>query len=159
MAYLGNFTSGSILTAAEMNQLNGITFCTTTAAPALVATTATNTTLTFTAATVDVGPWFTPANNRITPTIAGVYMVTSTVTFAANAGAISYLAILLNGATLLSKSTSNLATSGANSSLSTVAWVTMNGTTDYLTAVCYHTSGVNNTVNARTFGATLLRKT
>lgn len=159
MAYLGTFTSGQVLTSAEMNQLNGITWCNTTAAPVLSATSGAATTLTFTAATVDVGSWFSAATNRITPTVAGVYNVQAAVTFAANAGAIAYITVLLNGATVIAKTTSNLATAGANSSLSCSGWVTLNGTTDYLLAVCSQSSGAGVTVNNRQFGAHLLRKT
>jgi hypothetical protein len=159
MAFLGNFTNGQVLTSAEMNQLNGITYLYATSNVSM--TTATNTTLTFAAGDVVTNPgsWFVDATDRITPNIAGVYAVGAMVNMSANAGAISYLTTLKNGATIVSKQTSNLATAGANSALSTFGVVSMNGSTDYLNAIAYQTSGGSINAQARSFFVYLLRKT
>jgi hypothetical protein len=160
MAFLGTFTNGQVLTSLEMNQLNGATFLSSATIQAVG--TGANVTVTF-ASPADVvinpGGWFVDATDRITPTVAGVYVVGSTVNLSANAGAISYLTNLKNGATIVSKNTSNLATSGANSSHSTFGLVSMNGSTDYLNAVVFQSSGGSINITSKTFYAYLLRKT
>jgi hypothetical protein len=162
MAFLGTFISGQVLSAAELNQLNAVTFCNTTTT-ALSIVTATNTTFTFGALDIvtDAAGWFNTGTSRYTPSLSGggVFTATANITMSANAGAISYVAILKNGATLVSKSTSNLATAGANSSLCCTGTVSLNGSTDYLTAIVYQTSGGTITGNTRQFSAQLVRKT
>lgn len=159
MAYLGNFTSGQVLTAAELNQLNAA--CYLSASSAVSCATGANTTLTFAAGDVVIDPasWFVDATDRITPLIAGVYVCGMAVQWAANAGAIAYATVLKNGATVVTKNTSNLATAGANSSIQTMGLISMNGSTDYLNAVCYQSSGGAVNAGARQFFAYLLRKT
>jgi len=159
MAFLGTFTNGQVLTSLEMNQLNGATFLSSATIQAVG--TGANVTMTFAAGDVVINPggWFVDATDRITPTVAGVYVVGSTVNLSANAGAISYLTTLKNGATIVSKNTSNLATAGANSSHSTFGLVSMNGSTDYLNAVVFQSSGGSINMTSKTFYAYLLRKT
>jgi len=158
MAYLGTFVANTKLLAAELNQLNAVTFVSATSN--LTVATASNGTLTFALGDVVTDPagWYTVATSRITPNVAGIYAVGCQVTMGANAGAIAYTAVLKNGATIVGKNKTNLATAGANSNIQTAGLVSMNGTTDYLTSIVYQSSGVNVTATGRQMYAYLLRK-
>lgn len=76
MAYQGTFTSGSVLTAAELNSFRAVTVLTGSA----TVPNATFTVIPFGSGTetIDVGGWHDTAtnNSRITPTVAGVYRIT-----------------------------------------------------------------------------------
>lgn len=158
MAYLGTFTSGQVLTAAELNSLNALTYYQT-VVTSLSFTSGASTTVSWAAGDlqIDTGGWFNTTTSRFTPTIAGYYSVTCNLNFTANAGAIAWL-LLSKNATAIARHTSNLATSGATSGLSVSTIIYLNGTTDYMIASGLQSSGGAVTSTSRNFSAYLLRK-
>ena len=77
MALIGTFTSGSVLTAAELNQFNNVCALWNSGTTSIANATETN--ITFGAGTeiVDVSNWHSTSTNteRITPNVAGIYLV------------------------------------------------------------------------------------
>jgi hypothetical protein len=73
MANQGDFTSGSVLTAAELNAFTQVTVC----RDSVSVPNTTNTTIVFTTELVDVGGWHTGTSANITPDIDGIYLITA----------------------------------------------------------------------------------
>lgn len=96
---------------------------------------------------VDTGSFFNAANNRVIPTIAGIYFVQSNIVFTfANGAAAIGAYVYKNGSAITSLFTPTSAASGSTafgSSAGTL--VSMNGSTDYLEIYVYQvTSGTNS---------------
>lgn len=87
---------------------------------------------------------------RITPTKEGLYRVTSNIIFAANATGDRIADIQKNGATVPANDIARqYFTSSTSAGILTMTVTTyMNGSTDYVAASCYQSSGGNLTVNA-----------
>jgi hypothetical protein len=104
------------------------------------------------------------ASSRFTPTVAGYYFVTGSVTLANNVNNVgSYTHIYKNGSSIATASgTANIGTYSA-SSISTLTY--LNGSTDYIEIYCTQTSGVTrdtvitviNTYDGVTFSGFLAR--
>ena len=160
MATLGSFTTGQILSAAEMNKILPMTVVRLTAVLSIA--TAVQTVLPWAAGSelADDLNWHNDVtnNSRITPTIAGLYLVQAAATYAANGGVGDYIRILLNGATYADNAANHAAT-GANSGLAMATLVVCNGTTDYLELAIYQNSGGAINVNNRQLSVALIRKT
>jgi hypothetical protein len=73
MANQGDFTSGSVLTAAELNAFTQVTVC----RDSFSVPNSTNTTVNFSTELVDVGGWHTGTSANITPDIDGIYLITA----------------------------------------------------------------------------------
>ena len=73
MANQGDFTSGSVLTAAELNAFTQVTVC----RDSFSVPNGTNTTVNFSTELVDVGGWHTGTSANITPDIDGIYLITA----------------------------------------------------------------------------------
>ena len=73
MANQGDFSSGDVLTAAELNAFTQITVCRNTYS----VPNGTNTTVNFSTELVDVGDWHSGSSANITPDIDGIYLITA----------------------------------------------------------------------------------
>ncbi len=98
----------------------------------------------FTSEDFDVPAWHsnTTNNTRITPDVAGVYLVTANVEFAANATGDRAIRIGVNGvgtSNMRAQTTTPAPT--VNALLSTTAVVLLNGTTDYIEIGAWQSSG------------------
>jgi len=158
MSLLGTFSSGDVLTAAELNQFNNVT--------ALYDTSSQNTNgFTFMYASFGAGTelcdpsgWHSTTTNpsRITPDIAGTYLVTGTgnlETTSFSSSARFYLSIQKNGSNY--QEVNMWANKYPSTSIATV--VNMNGTTDYLELVLFQDTTTTIASIRRTFSCMLLR--
>jgi len=76
MAYQGNFTSGDILNASDLNGYGNVTIA---KVVGISVPDNTNTSIVYDTQIVDVGGWFTPSSTSITPDITGIYLITCNV--------------------------------------------------------------------------------
>ena len=76
MANQGDFTSGTVLTADDLNEFSQITVVKQSSASI---PNTTNTTPTFATEIIDVGGWHAASANNITPDITGIYLITANV--------------------------------------------------------------------------------
>lgn len=158
MAVLGTFTSGAVLTAAELNQFNNVTYLSGTNAQAIA--NATLVEVTFGAGTevLDVSGWHSTTTNtaRITPTIAGYYLCAGFSVFnRAGAGQRFSEFIIKNGITYSAEAT---IIGGDFPCVIAQNIIYLNGTTDYVTHTLYQTSGVAVNLSRQDFFVALLRK-
>lgn len=157
MALIGTFTSGSVLTAAELNQFNNCTILSGNNAQAVNNATITEVVFGAGTETLDVSNWHSTTTNtaRITPNIAGYYLAIAKCTFN-RVGAAARFANFIgkNGGFAEAE---NGFLGGNYPSPSCSAMFYMNGTTDYMTSVCYQeTGGAINLLNQQ-FSVMLLR--
>ena len=73
MANQGDFSSGDVLTAAELNAFSQVTVC----RDSFSVPNTTNTTVNFSTELVDVGGWHSGTSANITPDIDGIYLITA----------------------------------------------------------------------------------
>lgn len=140
MANQGQFTTGAVLTAAELNAFVPLTCLSKVAAQSIP--TSARTDITFTTEDIDVLDWHSNVTNteRITPTIAGWYNVTVIGTYDASLAARIIFGINRSGSQyakydVIGNTSANGATVSAN--------MYLNGTTDYVTFETYQFSGSN----------------
>lgn len=156
MAYIGQFVSGEILYATELNSPFASCIMTTTTVQAIA--TATATTVSFANADEVRDPlgWHSDATfpPRIYPTITGIYLVDGMVQLAANSGTGAYLQLVKN-ATVVASTAGDLSGTGANSSLSLSTTVSLTST-DYIYLAVFQNSGVSVNITNKTFSAILL---
>jgi len=158
MATLGTFTSGSVLTAAELNQLNNVTALYDAGNQAIAPTTPTA--VTFGAGTeiVDVSGWHSTSSNtdRITPNIAGIYLVVaSSQLFYAGSTIAFESSIFKNGSQICG----SLSDGGFYPGATAATILELNGTTDYVNSGVYHSAAATTNAFRRGFSCTLLRTT
>lgn len=93
----------------------------------------------------DVGSYHSTVTNneRITPTVAGYHLVIAAVQIAANINGVRQLSLRMNGSQYLRIQSTVALTGGENTNLDTPAEIYFNGTTDYIEAVVYQTSGLS----------------
>ena len=156
MAYVGQFQTGAILYASEVNSLFAACVMTTTTVQAVA--TATATTVSFANADEVRDPlgWHSDASfpPRIYPTITGLYLVDGSIQFAANSGTGAYLTLTKNNVEV-AKSAGDLSGAGANASLSLSHMMEIaNG--DHIYLACYQNSGGSVNITLKTFSAVLL---
>ena len=157
MALIGTFTSGSVLTAAELNQFNNCTILS--GANAQVIANGTVTAVTFGAGTetLDVSNWHSTSANtaRITPTIAGYYLAIARCTFNRVGAGVRFANFIgKNGGY---GEAENGFLGGNYPSPCCSVMVYMNGTTDYMESLCYQETGGNVNLLRQEFSVMLLR--
>jgi hypothetical protein len=145
MATFGTYVSGQILTAAELNA--GLPTCVLeNAAVSLVSGTPLQ--VPFTSEVTDLNGWHSNSVNtsRITPNIAGTYLVTMQINDVSTGVTRSLVALYKNGASTTVPIQSD--TTGIFDDFSASGFVTANGTTDYfeMTALV---QGTNKTAKAQ----------
>jgi hypothetical protein len=150
MATIGTFTSGSVLTASELN--NAIPLCilenTSQNVPSGV-----NTAVTFATEVLDPLNWHSTVTNntRITPNIAGFYLVTMQMNDVNGAGQTrAALSLTKNGAEITGVRI-RMDTTGEDDDFALAGYVQCNGTTDYLemNVLQNNSGGVSRTITAR----------
>ena len=155
MATLGTFSSGQVLTASELNQLNNVTALELTSA--INIPTGAPTAITFGAGTeiVDVSGWHSTSTNtdRITPNIAGVYLVTAYMRWNETALNDYGISITKNGTSINDVILEGDYYPGAAGA----TIVSLNGTTDYVSLTGYTTSGITRQLFRAGLTCTLLR--
>ena len=158
MATLGTFTSGQVLTAAELNQFNNVTALVAAGNQAIA--NATPTAVTFGAGTeiIDVSGWHSTATltERITPNIPGIYLVVASNQLSYAGSLIAYECAILKNTTQV---VGSLSDGGFYPGATAAIILELNGTTDYVYSTVYHTAGVTTNAFRRSFSCTLLRKT
>ena len=140
MANQGQFTSGAVLTAAELNAFVPLT-CLSKAAAQSIPASGTQAAITFTTEDTDTLNWHSNVTNteRITPTIAGWYQVNASGTFDTTLSARIIVAIHKNTSEYVKADW----TGGSNANgRSLTACVYLNGSTDYVRlVVAQYTAG------------------
>lgn len=158
MAVIGTFSSGSVLTAAELNELNNVTALRRTSNLSFPASTFVTVTFGAGTETVDVSGWHDTSTNseRITPDIAGLYLVTYFLeTDIATFNARLFITMEKNGAAYQNVNMGSPGyPSGGGSS-----FMTMNGTTDYIQLRAWQNSGTTGNISRAELTMTLLRTT
>lgn len=156
MAYVGQFVSGEILYATELNTPFAMCLMTSTTTQSIA--TATATTVSFANADEVRDPlgWHSDASfpPRIYPTITGIYVIDGTVILGANSGTGAYLQLVKN-ATVVASSSADLSATGTASSLSLSHTVSLTSS-DYIYLAVYQNSGVSVNITSKTFSATLI---
>jgi uncharacterized protein with beta-barrel porin domain len=157
MALIGTFTSGSVLTAAELNQFNNVTFLSGTNAQAITNGVITDVTFGAGTETLDVSNWHSTTTNtaRITPTIAGYYLCGGFAVFN-RTGASSRFSefIIKNGVTYAAEAT----ILGGDYPVAVAQNIVyFNGSTDYVTLAMYQTTGGTVNLSRQDFFVALLR--
>ena len=145
MATFGTYVSGQILTAAELNA--GLPTCVLTNG-SFTATDGVSGVVAFTSEVTDLYGWHSTSVNtsRITPNIAGTYLVTMLLTNVS--GTTRALAnCQKNGSTLAAPAIIS-DTPGTIDDFTTVGFVTANGTTDYF-EMNYLVTGATKTAAAQ----------
>ena len=147
MANQGDFTSGSVLTAAELNAFTQVTVC----RDSFSVPNNTNTTVNFSTELVDVGGWHTGTSANITPDINGIYLITANAqsTDSVNRALIN---VFVAG-TIVASSDDN--SGGFDLSVAVHYRITAGQSVSML---CYQTSGSTKTPTF-TLGVQLLRAT
>ena len=128
MATFGTFASGQVLTAAELNA--GLPTCVLENAAAALAN-GSDTTIPFTSEVTDLNGWHSNSVNtsRITPNIAGTYLVTMQINDVSVGLTRSLIQLLKNGSVTTIPIMTD--TTGIFDDFGATGFVTANGTTDY----------------------------
>lgn len=146
----GNFTAGDVLQASDLNA--GSPSCLLESSTQSIPN-STTTRLYFSTELHDPLGWHSTTTNteRITPTIAGLYLVTAS-TFDITSGVAGrlFFAILKNSTGQVRFDT----TATLHYGVTTTGVVEMNGTTDYLFVEVYQTSGSAKSFNTNRFSVT-----
>lgn len=153
---IGTFTSGAILTAAQMNEIGTNTnnyrvppLCRVYRNAALSHTSSANNqtpafdteSFTNTDGGAVSGMWTSGDGSKITIRTAGVYVVTATIQFAANGTGFRQLEILLNGTTVIGKEVE--AGNSSYSSTLNASTIYSFAATNYIQCQVYQNSGGN----------------
>jgi hypothetical protein len=144
MATFGTYVSGQILTAAELNA--GLPTCVlSNAAVSLVAGTPLQ--IPFTVEVTDPLGWHSTTSNtsRITPNIAGTYLVTMQINDVSGTTR-ALISVYKNGSTIAIPIQTD--TTGIVDDFGAVGFITANGTTDYFEMTALVT-GVSKTAGAQ----------
>jgi hypothetical protein len=151
MATFGTFAAGQVLTAAELNA--GLPTCVLTNTSVSLIN-GTQQQVPFTVEMTDLNNWHSTTTNteRITPNIAGTYLVTAQINDVSGSVTRALIEIYKNGAPLSGTPRVMTDTPGTIDDFNAVGFVTMNGTTDYLTVNALVT-GANKTATVQ-FSAT-----
>ena len=150
MATFGTWSSGDVLTAANLN--TGLPACLLTSASQTIPT-GTFTKLLFSSEVYDPLGWHSTSTSteRITPTIAGVYLINASVgDVVSGINGRLFLGIYKNGSTSVTRFD---ITSTLLVGCSTSTTVYMNGTSDYLDVTAYQTNGTSRDFQVLTFSA------
>jgi hypothetical protein len=144
MATIGTFVTGQVLTAAEMN--NAIPLCIlengSMAIPSGVATS-----VTFSTEVLDPLNWHSTSTNtsRVTPTIAGYYLVNLQMNDITGAGQTRALLRCNKNAADVATVRIQMDTPGDDDDFNITGFVYCNGTTDYLEMNVLQTNGTSTT--------------
>lgn len=158
MTALGDFTAGDVLQASDLNQFNNVTALRRTTNQSFPASTFVTVTFGAGTETADVSGWHDTSTNseRITPDIAGLYLVTyfletDIVTFNARL----FITMDKNGAAyqVVNMGSPGYPSAGGSS------FITMNGTTDYISMRAWQNSGTSGNISRAELSMTLLRTT
>ena len=151
MANQGQFVSGAVLTAADLNGFTPLTVLTNTTTQ--LVPTATFTAITYDTEIADTLNWHSTSTNtsRITPTIAGIYLVNfnGVSNSAANR---NISAIYVNGASVAKTDVSTTTTA-----LDVTAFVSLNGSSDYVESFLYQQNGTSVNTGPCRFSVMLVR--
>ena len=158
MAYQGQFTSGSVLTAAELNVFTPVTVLN----RDITVPDATETVVNYDSAGMvlyDAPGWHDTSTNpdRITPDVAGLYLVTAKYWTGSSSVDAAYSRFYKNGVVITESIAYWIATNGYISAPN-LYYLTMNGTTDYLFVTVYQSSGASRAGNVQ-FGLQLVAAT
>lgn len=150
MATIGTFVSGQVLTSAELN--NAIPLCVLENTSQAIAN-STNTAVAFASEVLDPLNWHNNVTNntRVTPNIAGFYLVTMQMNDINGAGQTrAALSLNKNGAEVTGVRI-RMDTTGEDDDFALPGYVQCNGTTDYLEMVVLqnNSGGVTRTITAR----------
>jgi hypothetical protein len=147
MAHQGDFTSGDVLNAADLNGFGNVTLV---QKSGMSCPNNANTTVIFDTQIIDVDQWFTPPSANITPTISGVYLVTCNVIGldSNNRGLVN---LQRNSATVASED------QDGGRDFSVAAHITLTAG-DNVAAIIYHNAGTTRTPDV-TLGVQLIRAT
>jgi hypothetical protein len=139
MANQGQFSSGSVLTAAELNAFVPLTVVSRSTPQSIP--TATQTFITMNTEAVDVLNWHSTSTNtdRITPTIAGWYNCVGSGTYNDSISARVIIQLTKNGAEIVKFDIQANGGSATGASLSQMVY--LNGTTDYVALATYQFTG------------------
>ena len=104
--------------------------------------------ISFTSEDFDVRGWHSTSTNptRVTPDVAGLYLVATTIEFMPNATGARSVRIGVNGLAIpqgLSQVTHQAVVTGVPTNVSTTAVVVLNGTTDFIEVGVSQTSGAD----------------
>jgi len=149
MANQGDFSSGDVLSAADLNGFSQVTI----ASGAQSIPTATNTTLSFDTEVIDVGGWFAPTSSDITPDIDGIYIISISVVGMNPGPATRTLGMIYQNATVIASYDNN---SSVNDFTITAYADVTDG--DDFAVVVYQNGGSTETPTA-TFSVHLIRAT
>ena len=149
MATIGTFVSGQVLTSTELN--NAIPLCILENTSQSIPNN-TNTAVAFASEVLDPLNWHNNATNntRVTPNIAGFYLVTMQMNDIQGAGLTrAALSLQKNGAELTVRI--RMDTSGEEDDFAVPGYVQCNGTSDYLEMVVLqvNSGGSSRTITAR----------
>ena len=150
MATIGTFVSGQVLTSAELN--NAIPLCVLENTSQSIPNN-TSTAVAFASEVLDPLNWHDNATNntRVTPNIAGFYLVTMQMNDINGAGQTrAALSLQKNGAEITGVRV-RMDTTGEDDDFALPGYVQCNGTTDYLQMVVLqnNSGGVSRTITAR----------
>lgn len=147
MPLWGQYVDGDQPTAAETN--SPLPRCVLYATDAQQATANTTVWATFGAGTEQSDPLgfhsTTTNTERITPTVAGLYRVVGNWRVNGAMGAGARITLRLNGTTTIAMEANDLANTAANSALSVITTLKLNGTTDYVELGITNGSATNRT--------------
>tara|TARA_R110000824_G_C14944750_1_gene650263 strand:+ start:144 stop:599 length:456 start_codon:yes stop_codon:yes gene_type:complete len=146
------FSSGEVLTAANLNALQDVTILTDTS---VTIATGSGVVIPFPSEVIDVGGWHSTSTNteRITVTNAGVYLITANVVNIDALGRL-LLNVTKNGSTLIASQ--DLSHSGSVNDDSSVAVHDLAAAGDYYTMSVYHSHGSDRTADRITFAASTI---
>ena len=153
MANQGQFSSGAVLTASELNAFTPLTIVTQSATQSVA--NATFVTMLYNTETLDVLNWHSTTVNtsRITPTVAGYYLVVfnmqTNTTSTRNVARITK-----NGSELAKTDISATVTQ-----IDATTFVQLNGSTDYVESTCFQQSGATANIGPCIFTVMLVRAT
>ena len=157
MALIGTFTSGSVLTAAELNQFNNCTILSGLNAQVIANGVVTGITFGAGTETLDVSNWHSTTVNtsRITPTIAGYYLAVARVTFNRVGAGVRFAGFIGKNGGFGDAENGFLGGNYPSPCCSVMLY--MNGTTDYLETFAYQETGGNVNLLRQEFSVMLLR--
>ena len=150
MATFGTYVTGQVLTASELNAGLPTSVLTNTSVSLVDGV---QQQVAFTVEMTDLNGWHSTSTNtnRITPNISGTFLVTAQINDVSGTTR-ALMEVYKNGAVLSGTPRVITDTTGAFDDFNTVGFVTLNGTTDYLTLNCLVT-GANKTATIQ-FSAT-----
>ena len=158
MTALGDFSPGDVLTAADLNAFNNVTALYDTSTIVVANTTVVNIAFGSGTELCDQSGWHSETSNtdRITPTIAGTYLVVANANLETASFPTSsrfYVSVAKNGTNYLNSNFTSPKYPGATIACT----VNLNGTTDYVSMQLYQDSGSSKNTTRRNLTCMLLR--